>query len=94
MEMSSNETIKQAVMAGMGLSFLSLHTIGLELDNKLIAVLDVEGTPIVRAWNVVHTLSKLLSPAAEAFRYFMLEQAESHLADKYGQFLHLHQTPT
>jgi DNA-binding transcriptional LysR family regulator len=94
MEMSSNETIKQAVMAGMGLSFLSLHTIGLELDNKLIAVLDVEGTPIVRAWNVVHTLSKLLSPAAEAFRYFMLEQAESHLADKYGQFRHLHQTPT
>jgi DNA-binding transcriptional LysR family regulator len=89
MEMSSNETIKQAVMAGMGLSFLSLHTIGLELENKLIAVLDVEGTPIIRAWNVVHTLSKLLSPAAEAFRYFMLEQAESHLAEKYGRFLHL-----
>jgi DNA-binding transcriptional LysR family regulator len=93
MEMSSNETIKQAVMAGMGLSFLSLHTIGLELENKLIAVLDVEGTPIVRAWNVVHTLSKLLSPAAEAFRYFMLEQAESHLAEKYGRFLHLQSLP-
>jgi DNA-binding transcriptional LysR family regulator len=90
MEMPSNETIKQAVMAGMGLSFLSLHTIGLELEHKLIAVLDVEGTPIVRAWNVVHTLSKMLSPAAEAFRYFMLEKAESHLADKYGQFLQLH----
>lgn len=89
MEMSSNETIKQAVMAGMGLSFLSLHTIGLELEHKLISVLDVEGTPIVRAWNVVHTLSKLLSPAAEAFRYFMLEQAESHLAEKYGAFVPL-----
>jgi DNA-binding transcriptional LysR family regulator len=89
MEMSSNETIKQAVMAGMGISFLSLHTIGLELENRLISVLDVEGTPIVRAWNVVHTLSKLLSPAAEAFRYFMLERAESHLAEKYGRFLHL-----
>ena len=45
MEMSSNETIKQAVMAGMGISFLSLHTIGLELEHKMIAVLDVEGTP-------------------------------------------------
>jgi len=89
MEMSSNETIKQAVMAGMGISFLSLHTIGLELEHKLIAVLDVEGTPIVRAWNVVHTLSKLLSPAAEAFRYFMLERAEAHLADTYGKLLHL-----
>jgi DNA-binding transcriptional LysR family regulator len=91
MEMTSNETIKQAVMAGMGISFLSLHTIGLELEHGLIATLDVEGTPIVRAWNVVHTLSKLLSPAAEAFRYFMLERAEGHLAEKYGQLLKLPQ---
>jgi LysR family transcriptional regulator, low CO2-responsive transcriptional regulator len=79
-----NETIKQAVMAGMGLSFLSLHTLGLELEHGLIGVIDVEGTPIVRAWNVVHTLSKMLSPAAEAFRYFMLENAESQLAKQYG----------
>ena len=89
MEMNSNETIKQAVMAGMGISFLSLHTIGLELENRLIAVLDVEGTPIVRAWNVVHTLSKLLSPPAEAFRYYMLERGEAHLAAKFGQFAQL-----
>ncbi|OYY97992.1 MAG: LysR family transcriptional regulator, partial [Polaromonas sp. 28-63-22] len=89
MEMASNETIKQAVMAGMGLSFLSLHTLGLELDNKLIAVLDVEGTPVVRAWNVVHMLSKLLSPAAEAFRYFVLERGESYLAENFGRHLTL-----
>lgn len=93
MEMSSNETIKQAVMAGMGISFLSLHTIGLELEHKLISVLDVEGTPIVRAWNVVHTLSKLLSPAAESFRYYMLERAEQELARSYGSFLKLHTPP-
>jgi DNA-binding transcriptional LysR family regulator len=89
MEMSSNETIKQAVMAGLGISFLSLHTIGLELEHRLIARLDVEGTPIVRAWNVVHTLSKLLSPAAEAFRYFVLEQGEAHLAKHYAPLLQL-----
>ena len=89
METASNETIKQAVMAGMGISFLSLHTIGLELEHRLIARLDVEGTPVVRAWNVVHTLSKMLSPAAEAFRYFMLERAESHLAAKFGRLLDL-----
>jgi DNA-binding transcriptional LysR family regulator len=89
MEMSSNETIKQAVMAGMGISFLSLHTIGLELEHKLIAILDVEGSPVLRGWNVVHTLSKLLSPAAESFRYFMLERAESFLADEYGRFMRL-----
>ena len=89
MEMASNETIKQAVMAGMGLSFLSLHTLGLELDNKLIAILDVEGTPIVRAWNVVHMLSKLLSPAAEAFRYFVLERGEAYLAEHFSRHLTL-----
>lgn len=54
----------------------------------------MEGTPIIRAWNVVHTLSKLLSPAAEAFRYFMLERAESHLAEKYGSLLKLPPTPS
>ena len=83
MEMASNETIKQAVMAGMGVSFLSLHTIGLELGNRLIALLDIEHTPVVRAWNVVHTQSKLLSPAAEAFRYFVLERGEAYLAENF-----------
>ena len=83
MEMASNETIKQAVMAGMGLSFLSLHTVGLELNSRLLTVLDVEGAPVVSAWNVVHTLSKLLSPAAEAFRYFVLERGESYLAESF-----------
>ena len=65
------------------LSFLSLHTIGLELSNQLMAVLDVEGAPVVRAWNVVHTQSKLLSPAAEAFRYFVLERGEAYLAESF-----------
>jgi len=79
MEMSSNETIKQAVMAGLGLSFLSLHTMGLELRSGLLQLLDIEGAPVMRMWNVVHLASKLLSPAAEAFRYFIIEQGEAHL---------------
>ncbi len=81
MEMPSNETIKQAVMAGMGLSFLSLHTLGLELQSRLIDLVHVEETPIVRTWNIVHMQSKLLSPAAEALRYFILEHGERHLAE-------------
>lgn len=87
MEIGSNESIKQAVMAGMGVSFLSLHTLGLELDQGLLCVLDIEGSPVVRAWNVVHTLSKLLSPAAETLRYFVLERGERFLADTYGRHL-------
>ncbi|WP_326542888.1 LysR family transcriptional regulator [Pseudorhodoferax sp.] len=79
MEMGSNETIKQAVMAGMGVSFLSLHTLGLELKSGLLHLLDVEGTPVMRSWHVVHLQSKVLSPAAEAFRYFLLERGETLL---------------
>ena len=83
-QLGSNETIKQAVMAGLGLGFLSLHTIGTELSQGRIVVLNVEGAPVVRAWNLVHTQSKMLSPAAEAFRYFMLERAEAYLAEQFG----------
>lgn len=87
MEMASNETIKQAVMAGMGVSFLSLHTLGLELRDGLIATCPVEGTPVMRRWHVVNTLSKVLSPAAEAFRYFVLEEGERFLAKEFGNFV-------
>jgi len=87
MEMASNETIKQAVMAGLGLSFLSLHTIGLELQHQLVAVLSVQGTPVVRAWNCVHTLSKMLSPAAEAFRLFVLRHGEASLSAQFARYL-------
>ncbi|WP_334154511.1 LysR substrate-binding domain-containing protein [Tepidimonas sp.] len=89
MELPGNEAVKQAVMAGLGLSLLSLHTLRVELQHGLIARLDVEGTPVVRAWHVVHTLAKLLSPAAEAFRYFVLEQGERFLAERYGALLPL-----
>ncbi len=92
MEMRSNASIKQVVMADLGLSFVSLHTLGLELDHGLIAVLDVQGAPVVRGWNVVHTLSKLLSPAAEAFRYFVLERGEAFLAEQFGRHLPLPST--
>ena len=81
MEMPSNETIKQAVMAGMGLSFLSLHTLGLELRCGLIEIVHVEKSPLVRTWNIVHMQSKMLSPAAEALRYFILEHGEAYLAE-------------
>lgn len=89
MAMSSNETIKQAVIADMGVSFLSLHTVQLELEKGLLVVLDVEGAPVLRAWNVVHTLSKVLSPAAEAFRYYMLEHGEAFLARNFAAHLAL-----
>jgi LysR family transcriptional regulator, low CO2-responsive transcriptional regulator len=82
MEMASNETIKQAVQAGMGISLLSLHTIELELKTRRLAVLDVQGLPIVRDWHVVHLAAKRLSPVAQAFRDFLLSTAGKLLPEK------------
>jgi DNA-binding transcriptional LysR family regulator len=79
MEMPSNETIKQAVMAGLGLSFISLHTIALELHARALAVVRAPGLPVVRQWYVLHRKEKRLAPAAEAFRAFVLEHGRGFL---------------
>jgi LysR family transcriptional regulator, low CO2-responsive transcriptional regulator len=79
MEMDSNETIKQAVMAGMGLSLLSRHTVGLELEVGELALVHAPGLPIMRRWNVVHRREKLLSPAARAFQEFVVEEGGAFL---------------
>jgi len=79
MEMPSNETIKQAVMAGLGLSFISLHTIALELAAGALAVIQAPGLPVVRQWYVLHRTEKRLSPAADAFRGFVLEHGRAFL---------------
>lgn len=77
MEMPSNETIKQAVMAGMGLSFLSLRTIRHELASGHLVRLDIEGLPLIKHWYVTHLNSKRLSPATEALKTFFIEEAGS-----------------
>ena len=84
LEMSSNETIKQAVMAGMGIAFLSMHTIGLELRAGRLALLAVNGLPVMREWYVIHRRGKRLSPAAQAFKSFLLEQGAGLIARAVG----------
>jgi DNA-binding transcriptional LysR family regulator len=74
MEMPSNETIKQAVMAGMGLSFLSMRTVRHELASGHIALVDVQGMPQMGHWYITHLSQKKLSPAARSFKEFLIEQ--------------------
>lgn len=78
--MSTNEAIKQAVQAGMGLAVVSLHTVSLELETKRLALLDVQHFPIRRSWFVVHRKNKRLSAIAQAFKHFLLEEGEITLA--------------
>lgn len=77
MEVGSNEAIKQSVQAGLGLGLLSRATIEQELELKRLVVPDVAEFPIMRHWFVVHRRGKRLSPAAQAFREFVLTEAEN-----------------
>ncbi|EHP44716.1 LysR family transcriptional regulator [Cupriavidus basilensis OR16] len=74
MEIKSTETIKQAVIANMGIAFLSAHTVGLELQTGNLAVLDIEGFPVMLNWYVVHRKNKRLPPVALAFKHFLMEE--------------------
>jgi LysR family transcriptional regulator, low CO2-responsive transcriptional regulator len=79
MEITSTETIKQAVIAGMGLSFLSAHTISMELQVGKLAVLDIEGFPVMLNWFVVHRNNKRLPPVALAFKQFLVEEGAAQI---------------
>ena len=84
MEIKSTETIKQAVMAGMGVSFLSAHTISRELQAGSLAVLDVQGFPLMLNWYLVHRRSKRLPPVAQAFRSFLLKDGAALIEQTLG----------
>jgi hypothetical protein len=66
---------------------VSLHTVGLEKTYGKIAVLDIDDTPISRTWHVVALNRGNPSPAAEAFRYFVLEHGAAIIEDLYPNLL-------
>ena len=72
---------------GLGLGFLSLHAMTSEVRSGALRVAMIEGTPVMRTWNIVHLVAKVLSPAAEAFRYFVLEHAEAMLSQQDEELL-------
>ncbi|MDH5228778.1 MAG: LysR substrate-binding domain-containing protein [Gammaproteobacteria bacterium] len=76
MEMTSNEAIKQAVEAGLGLGIVSIHTLRLEMETRRLAILDVEDFPILRHWYIVHRSEKRLSPVAQGFKDFVLSRGK------------------
>jgi DNA-binding transcriptional LysR family regulator len=84
MEIRSTETIKQAVMAGMGVSFLSAHTISRELQAGSLTVLDVQGFPLMLNWYVVHRRAKRLPPVAQAFKNFLLADGSALIDQALG----------
>lgn len=72
-EINSNEAIIEAVQAGLGIGFVSEHTVKLELESGNIKQLKTDKFPITRHWYVVHHKKNKLSPIAERFKQFITE---------------------
>lgn len=74
-ELSTNEAIKQAILAGLGISILSRYTIGLDAHTQDIIELDITDLPILREWQFVYPMGKVLPPIATAFLEFCRQEA-------------------
>ena len=85
MAMSSNETIKQAVIAGLGIAFISAHTVATELDERRLVTLDVDGLPVVRQWFVLSRKDKVLLPPAQAMLDFLSAKGAQFLPRTHGR---------
>lgn len=80
LEMGSNETVKQAVMAGLGIALISLQTARHEIAAGRLAVLPVGGLPLLRSWYVVKLRQKQLSPLTDEFRRFLIAEGAPLIA--------------
>lgn len=83
MELGSSEALKQAVMAGLGIAVLSLHSVQLERSVNKLTVLDVEGFPLKRRWYAVHLKGRKLSLVARTFLDYILEESNKLLEVEY-----------
>jgi LysR family transcriptional regulator, low CO2-responsive transcriptional regulator len=88
MELSSNEAIREAILAGLGVSVLSRYTLGLEPDQSTLVCLDVEGFPLESYWHFVYPVGKQLSLVARAFMDFTRVEARSLFLDGLAQRPH------
>ncbi|MBP0578850.1 LysR family transcriptional regulator [Labrys sp. LIt4] len=79
MEFDSNETIKQSVIADLGIAFLSAHTVATELEDGRLVTLDVAGLPVTRQWFVMRRVDKVLLPPAQEALDFIAREASQYL---------------
>lgn len=79
MEFDSNETIKQSVIADLGIAFISSHTVASELEDGRLVTLDVAGLPVTRQWFVVRRIDKVLLPPAQEALAFMARESSRFL---------------
>lgn len=81
MQIGDNEAVKQAAIANLGIAFVSAHTISAEVAAKQLAILPLQGFPIIRQWYAVHAKSKALMPAGIAMWNFLTTEGSAYLPD-------------
>jgi LysR family transcriptional regulator, low CO2-responsive transcriptional regulator len=84
MELTSTEAVKQAVMAGLGVSVLSIYSMHYELQEGLIKILPAEGFPLQSEWKLIWMRRKPLSPVAKAYLNFLREHKAEIISDYFG----------
>jgi len=84
MELSTNEAIREAILAGLGVSILSRYALGLEPEQPKLVCLDVEGLPPESYWHFIYPVGKHLSVAARAFMDFARAEAKSLIVDAFA----------
>ena len=85
-ELTSNEALKQAIVAGLGYSIMPLIGIKNELKNEDMEIIKMKGLPIVTHWNLVWLKTKKLSPVAEAYLEFVKEEKARIIKEKFSWF--------
>jgi DNA-binding transcriptional LysR family regulator len=77
MELNHTEAIKQAVMAGLGVAFVSVHAVRGEVASRRLAAIRLRGLRIRRHFHAIHSEARTLSAGARAFVAMLVEQAEA-----------------
>jgi len=88
MELSTNEAIREAILAGLGVSILSRYTFGLEPEQTKLVCLEIEGFPFESHWHFVYPVGKHLSVAARAFMDFARVEAKNLAFDGFAERQH------
>jgi len=83
MELSSNEAVKQALLAGLGYSIMPLIGIRNELHNKELLIIPVKGLPIITTWRLVWLKGKKHTPISSAFLEYLKMETKTIVQDKF-----------
>lgn len=86
LELTSNEAVKQAVIAGLGVSLMPLIGLKNDILSKKLQIVPVKGCPIVTDWNLIWLKSKKLSPVAQAYLNYVKEEKDRLIKEKFFWF--------